>query len=77
MDFHGNHAFTHFPNRLIFEDGHVSHLGGPNKQFGTDKKFPGGAWLPKMASRLLLKGKITPIHTVIYQQLGNSEHYMY
>ena len=32
---HGNHAFLHIPNRFIFEDGLISHLEGPNKQFGT------------------------------------------
>ena len=27
---------------LIFEDGLVSHLGGPNEQFGTHEKCPVG-----------------------------------
>ena len=37
MDCHGNHAFLRSPNRFMFEDSLVSHLGGSNEQFGTHR----------------------------------------
>ena len=43
MGCNGNHAFSHIPNRLTFEGGLVSHLGAPNKQFGTHENCPMGA----------------------------------
>ena len=36
MGCHENHAY-------IFKDGLVSHLGGPNEQFGIHKNCPGDA----------------------------------
>ena len=41
MGCHGNYAFSHIPNKLIFKDGLVSILGGPNEKFGI-KICPGG-----------------------------------
>ena len=41
MGCHGNYAFSHIPNKLIFKDGLVSILGGPNEKFGM-KICPGG-----------------------------------
>ena len=38
MGCHGNHAFSHSPNHF-FKDNFVSHLGGPNEQFGTYEKL--------------------------------------
>ena len=43
---HGNHAFSYIPNRLIFKNGLVSNLGGPNEQFGTHEKLSWGARNP-------------------------------
>ena len=34
-----NHAFSHSPNRLKFKNDLVSHLVGPNKQFGIHEKL--------------------------------------
>ena len=55
MGYKENHAFSHNPNKLIFEDGLVSHLRGPNKQLGTHEKL--SLWVGvqcnlKMSSRL-------------------------
>ena len=36
---HGNHAFSHSPDRFIFR---ILHLGGLNEQFGTQEKSPWG-----------------------------------
>ena len=41
MGRHGNHACSHIPNKLIFKDGIVSILGGPNEKIGM-KNCPGG-----------------------------------
>ena len=44
MGCHANHAFSHISNRLNFEDGLISHLGGPNEQFGTHERLSVDVW---------------------------------
>ena len=51
MGCHRNHAISHSPNQIFFEDTFVSHPGGPNEQFGTHEKLSGGVqgnlnWMP-------------------------------
>ena len=38
---HGNHAFSHSPNKFMFMN-IFSHSVGPMKQFGTDEKLSWG-----------------------------------
>ena len=38
----GNHAFSHSPNRFIFEEYFYSHSGYPRDQFGTNEKLSCG-----------------------------------
>ena len=52
MGWHRNHAISHSPNQIFFEDTFVSHPGGPNEQFGTHEKLSWGGvqgnlnWMP-------------------------------
>ena len=51
MGWHRNHAISHSPNKIFFEDTLVSHSGGPNEQFGTHEKLSWGVqgnlnWMP-------------------------------
>ena len=40
---HGNHAFSHSPCKISFEENFASHSEGPNEQFGTHLKGPRSA----------------------------------
>ena len=42
MGWHRNHAISHSPNQIFFEDTFVSHPVGPNEQFGTHEKLSWG-----------------------------------
>ena len=39
----GNHAFSHSPYQISFEENFVSHSEGPTEQFGMDLKGPRSA----------------------------------
>ena len=43
-------AFSHRPNRFIFQDNLFPHLGDPNEQFGTHDKLP---WVSKVSKKNL------------------------
>ena len=43
MGCHGNHAFSHYPDRFILD--FILHLGGLNELIGTQEKMPWGARL--------------------------------
>ena len=40
---HGNHAFSHSPYQLSFEENLVSHSEGPTELFGMNLKGPRSA----------------------------------
>ena len=58
MGWHRNHAISHSPNQIFFEDTFVSHPGGPNEQFGTHEKLSwGGAREPKLDAGVICMKK--------------------
>ena len=64
---HRNHVFLHIPNRFFFENGLISHLEGPNKQFGIHEILSyGGAWHSKIDKTKILikKGGLIKVESI-------------
>ena len=69
MGWHRNHAISHSPNQIFFEDTFVSHPGGPNEQFGTHEKLSWGGvqgnlnWMPGHRVVLMFRDEVhQPFH---------------
>ena len=71
MGWHRNHAISHSPNQIFFEDTFVSHPGGPNEQFGTHEKLSWGVqgnlnWMPGS-----VRPALCPVHiSYIFFEVG-------